>query len=119
MTVGDVSASVIVNVINKIVHMTSITITDYDYNELSELTLDLSMREAPKSQTILYTYTPSMPTDYTATWTSSDESVVIIDSTRDNECVVKAVGVGTATLTVRSNSDPDVYDTITVTVISS
>ncbi len=55
---------------------------------------------------------PWTATDRTVTWTSSDESIATVDENG----VVNAIGVGTATITATSNLDPTFTATAEVTV---
>lgn len=65
-----------------------------------------------KEKTLSVTYEPSYATNKKVTWHSSDTSVVTISSSGK----IKAVGKGTATITVKSN-DGGFTDTCKVTVV--
>ena len=65
-----------------------------------------------ESKVLSATISPSNATDKTITWTSSDKDVVMIDS----EGEIKALGVGEATITVKTSNGKE--DTIKVTVNS-
>lgn len=67
-------------------------------------------------ETITATFSPENAKEEDITWTSSDDSVVVIDRTLNNSktCKVKFVGGGTATITATSESG--LTDTCLVTV---
>ena len=63
-----------------------------------------------ESKVLTATVSPSNATDKTITWTSNDKDIVMIDS----EGEIKALGVGEATITVKTSNGKE--DTIKVTV---
>lgn len=73
----------------------------------------LEMRYADSEQ-LSYEITPIDATNQEVTWSSDNESVAMVNS----EGVVKAVGVGTATITCTALDGSGVSGTMTVTVIS-
>ena len=76
---------------------------------LNKATLSL---EAGKSETLQVTVTPNNATNTKVTWESSDATVATVSSLGK----VTAVKVGTATITVKSQSNPTVTATCAVTV---
>ncbi|MDE6479810.1 MAG: Ig-like domain-containing protein, partial [Muribaculaceae bacterium] len=81
---------------------------------VASITLDRTewSGHAGEEFTINATVFPEDATDKTLEWTSSDESVATVDS----EGNVKAVGIGTATIRVASNANPEIYAECSVTV---
>ena len=76
---------------------------------INKATLSL---EVNKSETLEVTVTPNNATNTKVTWESSDASVATVSSLGK----VTAVKVGTATITVKSQSNPEVTATCAVTV---
>ena len=76
---------------------------------LNKQTLSL---EAGKSETLTVTVTPNNASNTKVTWESSDATVATVSSLGK----VTAVKVGTATITVKSQSNPTVTATCAVTV---
>ena len=76
---------------------------------LNKTTLSL---EEGKSETLTVTVTPSNATDATVTWESSDTTVATVSRLGK----VSAVKAGTATITVKSNSNPSVKAECALTV---
>jgi len=63
-----------------------------------------------------YSITPSNALERDMTWSSSNTSVATVDPVSLQGCIT-AKGLGTATITVRSTSNPNAYDTVNVTVL--
>jgi len=76
---------------------------------LNKTTLSL---EAGKSETLSVTVTPNNASNTKVTWETSDDKVATVSSLGK----VTAVKVGTATITVKSQSNPDVKATCAITV---
>lgn len=76
-----------------------------------DITLDTLVIQYMAQETIEYTITPSDAPDIFTTWSSSDENIIRIVG----EGIIKAVGVGTATVTVTTR-DGGYTDSIEVTV---
>jgi len=68
--------------------------------------------EVGATLTLTVNVTPVNATDRNVTWSSSNTAVATVNSSG----VVTAVSAGTVTITARSNSNPTVFDTCTVTV---
>jgi len=90
-----------VNVVEKSEGVTSVSL---DQHELSLLPDEAKMLTA--------TVLPDNATNKNITWTSSDDTVAIVDSTG----LVTAVSAGSATITAASAENPEIFDQCTVTV---
>lgn len=77
--------------------------------ELSQTSLKLDVGD---SATLTATVFPSILPNKNVTWTSSDSSVVSVNSSG----LVKAIGTGSAIITVRSQDNPNISTTCDVTI---
>ncbi len=98
--VGGKSASCVITVSNKPIAVSSI--------KLNKTSLEMTKGE---SQTLVATVNPDNATDKTVSWTSSESSVVSVDS----KGKVTAIGNGNATITAKANGQEATCD-VTVTV---
>ena len=99
-----------VTVTPKITHVTSVEIV-YQDNVVTELTLD-----GKQSRQLEYRLYPGNATDQSVNWVSSDPSIVDFTQIRTYDCTIMGVSAGTATIRASSNSDPDIYAELVVTV---
>lgn len=80
--------------------------TEYD------IYMDSSKESLSIGDQVMLGYSISPTSTENVTWSSSDTSIVTVDSSGD----IKAIANGSAVITVALASDPTVYDTCTVTV---
>ena len=86
--------------------------------KVSQSTLAMTTGETATISSLL---SPEKPSFNNTNWSSSDSGVVVIDSlssgpwARNRFCTLKAVGVGTATITARSSNGLTATCTVTVT----
>ncbi len=98
-----IAQAIIDNLTNKVIPVTGV--------ELKQKTLSLTVGN---SANLTYIITPDTATYKTVTWESSNNEV----AKADENGTVKAVGVGTAIITVKT-TDGDFTDTCTITVTNS
>ena len=75
--------------------------------------LQLTLTEAGKTETLTAAVEPQEATDHSVLWTADPEGIVSVENG-----TVTALNAGTATVRVESVSNPGVYDECEVTVIS-
>ncbi len=107
------TATITVKSSNNII-ATSVIIVTNPIIEVQNITLDTTSitLNTPNSKKVNATVTPSNATNKILTWSSSNTSVATVDSAGN----IKAVGQGSATITVKSNNN--ISKTVSVTVKS-
>lgn len=107
---GDYFDTCTVTVTPKITHVTSVEIVYLD-EVVTELTLD-----GKQSRQLEYRLYPGNATDQSVNWVSSDPSIVDFTEIRTYDCTIKGKKVGTSVIRAISNSDPEIYAELVVTV---